>query len=258
VVSGTSSVEIARQTTDASTLAVFQRDWALYRKMVDNNFLFHREAYARLRDFLLGEFAKPFRFVDIACGDAGASVEALRGTQATAYRGTDFSVPALQLARQAVGRLSCPATLEHSDFLESVGGKPNSADIIWIGLSLHHLRTPDKRAFMRKVRGDLADGGAFLIYENASPDGEDREGWMRRWDLQRPLWTAYSDEEFEAITRHVHRADFPETDASWRALGMDSGFSSVRELYGAPSNLFRLYCFAGRVIARRRPRASRR
>ena len=40
--------------------------------MVDNNFLFHREAYDRLRVFLLAEFARPFRFVDIACGDAGA------------------------------------------------------------------------------------------------------------------------------------------------------------------------------------------
>jgi hypothetical protein len=97
---------------------------------------------------------------------------------------------------------------------------------------------------MRKVRGDLADGGAFLIYENASPDSEDHESWMRRWDLQRALWTAYSDEEFATMTDHVRSADFPETDASWRSLGTDSGFSSVRELYAAPSNLFRLYCFA--------------
>lgn len=240
----TLSVESVGRTIDPSTLAVFHRDWALYRKMVDNNFLFHREAYDRLHAFLLAEFARPFRFVDVACGDAGASVEALRETQAIAYRGIDFSEPALQLAQRAVERLSCPATLEQSDFLESVGQKPRSADVIWIGLSLHHLRTPEKRAFMRKVRGDLADGGAFLIYENASPDGEDREGWMRRWDLQRPLWTAYSDEEFAAMTSHVHSADFPETDASWRSLGMDGGFSSVRELYAAPSNLFRLYCFA--------------
>lgn len=205
---GPLNVENAGQTTDASTLAIFQRDWALYRKMVDNNFLFHREAYGCLRGFLLAEFARPFRFVDIACGDAGASVEALRGTQAIAYRGIDLSAPALQLAARAVERLACPAMLEQSDFLDSVGGRPGSADVIWIGLSLHHLRTPEKQAFMRKVRGDLADGGAFLIYENARLDGEDRESWMRRWDLQRPLWTAYSDEEFAAMTGHVHSADF--------------------------------------------------
>jgi len=228
---------------DQDALEQFQKQWSTYQKLVEADALSHRAAGNVLHDALCAT-ATTFALVDIACGDAGASVEALRGTQAIAYRGIDFSEPALQLAERAVERLSCPATLEQSDFLESVGQKPRSADVIWIGLSLHHLRMAEKRAFMRKVRGDLADGGAFLIYENASPDSEDREGWMRRWDLQRPLWTAYSDEEFAAMTSHVHSADFPETDASWRSLGMDGGFSSVRELYAAPSNLFRLYCFA--------------
>jgi len=35
-----------------SPLALFQRQWKLYRKVVDNNYLFHREAYAQLHRIL--------------------------------------------------------------------------------------------------------------------------------------------------------------------------------------------------------------
>jgi SAM-dependent methyltransferase len=230
-------------TADASTVAVFQRDWMLYRKMVDNNFLFHREAYGRLHRLLLEEVARPFRFLDIACGDAGASAEALLGTQVAAYHGIDFSMPALELAGKALESLACTVTLEQGDFLDRVGGRPDSADVVWIGLSLHHLRASEKLAFMRKVRSVLGKGGLFLIYENTSPDGEERETWLRRWDLQEPVWTAYSKEEWDAMAAHVHAADFPETVANWHALGRDSGFNSVREVFAAPSDLFRMYCF---------------
>jgi SAM-dependent methyltransferase len=228
---------------DASTVALFQQDWKLYRKLVDNNFLFHREAYGRLHRFLSEEAAKPFRFLDIACGDASASIGALRGTRIAHYHGIDFSAPALELAAETLRDLPCPVTLERRDFLEALAGRRDWVDVAWIGLSLHHLLAPAKLAFMREIRGALARDGCFLIYENTSPDGEDRESWMRRWDLQKPGWTAYSVEEWDAMAAHVHAADHPETDARWRALGLDAGFSSVRELYAAPTDMFRLYCF---------------
>ena len=32
-----------------SAASIFQQEWSLYRKIVDHNYIFHREAYARLR-----------------------------------------------------------------------------------------------------------------------------------------------------------------------------------------------------------------
>ena len=66
---------------DQPALALFRQQWQLYRKLVDNNYLFHREAYAQLHRILLDEAVQPFRFLDIACGDGSATVEALRGTR---------------------------------------------------------------------------------------------------------------------------------------------------------------------------------
>jgi len=233
-----------RGAADVSTIAVFQDEWNTYRKMVENNFLFHREAYARLRDVVVQDFTRQFHFLDIACGDASASAQALTGTAVAAYTGIDFSALALELAATNLAALRCPVSLVQRDFLEAIDDVREPVDIVWIGLSLHHLRGPEKLEFLRKVRRILAPGGRLLIFENTSPDGEDRPAWLERWDLQRPHWHAYREEEWLRMTKHVHAADFPETVSTWRAFGRDAGFRSTKDLYTTPTNLFRLWSFA--------------
>jgi cyclopropane fatty-acyl-phospholipid synthase-like methyltransferase len=228
---------------DASTVAMFQETWAVYRKVVDNNYLFHREAYGSLRRVLTEDVAGPFRFLDIACGDASASAGALRGTQVAKYHGIDFSAHALALAEDALADLGCEVVLEQRDFLDAVAERTDLADVIWIGLSLHHLETAGKLDFMRQLRAGLADGGRLLIFENTSPDGEDRDTWLGRWDLQRPNWPAYTESDWEGLRNHVRAADYPETDASWHRLGRDAGFAETQEIYRTPTDLFRVYSF---------------
>jgi SAM-dependent methyltransferase len=221
--------------------AVFQHGWRIYRTLVDENYLFHREAYACLRQVLIEGVGRPFRFLDVACGDATASVEALAGTAITHYHGIDLSAVALDLARDVLPVLDCPVTLQHADYVEALGRWSAPVDVVWIGLSLHHLRTPEKLEVLRAIRSLLPPDGHLLLYEDASPDGEDREGWLRRWDAQQPSWTAYSLEEWETITAHVHAADYPETVSRWRSLAEEAGFAAAREVFVAPSDLLRLY-----------------
>jgi hypothetical protein len=54
---------------DESASSLFQTQWQTYRKIVDNNYTFHREAYGELHRILVEEAVQPFRFLDIACGD---------------------------------------------------------------------------------------------------------------------------------------------------------------------------------------------
>lgn len=223
--------------------AFFQQEWRIYRKMVDNNYLFHREAYGQLNRILAEKAPQPFRFLDVACGDAGATIDALAGTRIAAYFGVDLARPALDIARETLKALDCPVSLREGDFIEALRDWQLPVDVVWIGLSLHHLQAAGKLAVMRDARRILADDGLLLVYEPASPDGEDREGWLKRWDLQRPHWTAYTDEEWTIATSHVHANDFPEPVSGWHRLGREAGFASVEESFAAPSNLFRLYCF---------------
>jgi hypothetical protein len=77
------------------TPSFFQQQWQLYCKVVANNYLFHREAYAWLHTILVNEVDRPFRFLDIACGDASATVDALKETRIAHYRGIDLCGEAL-------------------------------------------------------------------------------------------------------------------------------------------------------------------
>jgi SAM-dependent methyltransferase len=228
---------------DSSAQAIFHVQWQTYRRIVDRNYFFHREVYARLNQILHEEAALPFQFLDIACGDAGSSVAALVGTRIAHYHGIDQSAAALALAREALTALPCPVTLEQRDFIEALNDDPSPMDVAWIGLSLHHLHTPEKLEVMRDIRDSLNEGGLLLIYEPTSPEGEAREEWLRRWDSQRPSWTGYTADEWAAVSAHVHAADFPETISGWHELGTDAGFSSVDEVFAAPTNLFRMFCF---------------
>lgn len=237
------SIPSPRDRAQDSAQAMFQQAWRIYRIVVDQNYLFHREAYACLHQILVEEMPRPFRFLDIACGDATSSLEALRGTGIAHYYGLDLSAAALGLARQTLQALSCPVTLEQGDLVERLPTWTEPVDVVWIGLGLHHMRTPEKLDVMRVVRRLLPEDGLFVLYEDTSPDGEARDAWVRRWDDQQPLWTAYSLEEWNVITDHVHEADFPETVSSWRQLGHDVEFSTVEERFVAPSDLFRLFTF---------------
>ena len=93
---------------DEPAAALFQHLWQLYHKFVDNNFFCHREVYARLHRILVDEAVQPFRFLDIACGDARATVEALKGTRVAHYYGIDLSSAALELASKALESLAEP------------------------------------------------------------------------------------------------------------------------------------------------------
>ena len=47
------------------SLGLFQRQWKLYRKVVDNNYLFHREAYAQLHRILVDEAGREAGFTRV-------------------------------------------------------------------------------------------------------------------------------------------------------------------------------------------------
>jgi len=150
---------------------MFHQQWRIYRTLVEENYLFHREAYACLHRILVEEVDQSFRFLDIACGDASASTAALQGTRIAHYHGIDLSATALELARQALAALACPVTLQQADFVEALRDHVTPVDVAWIGLSLHHLETPAKLAVLRRLRRIVGEDGLLMLYEIASPDG---------------------------------------------------------------------------------------
>jgi ubiquinone/menaquinone biosynthesis C-methylase UbiE len=215
----------------------------MYRKLIDHDYVPHRAVRAVLHRELAA-FRRPFRFLDLACGDAGMTVAALQSTPVIHYHGIDLSAPALELARPTVESLPCPVELEQADFVSAMRKRPEPADVVWIGLSLHHLQAPDKQALMGAVRRAVGADGLFLIYEPFRREGEDRLAYLDRFERTvRPAWSALAPDELDSILRHVRAADFPETPSAWAQLGRDAGFADARELYADPAGLFKVFRF---------------
>jgi len=167
---------------DEQAMQTFRHQWQVYSKVVDNDYLSHQAVSAVLHRELVAEVNRPFRFLDLACGDARLTVAALQGTPVIHYHGIDLSAPALALARQTVEALTCPVELEQGDFVSAMRERPEPADVVWIGLSLHHLQMPDKQVLMREVRAAIGDGGRFLIYEPVRYEGESRPAYLDRFE----------------------------------------------------------------------------
>lgn len=222
----------------------FRPVWDAYRKAVDHDYFSHRAAGRELHRILAGEVGRPFRFLDLACGDARTTAAALRGTPVAHYRGVDLSGPALDAARAAVRDLPCPAELDQADFAAAVRDRPGSGDVAWVGLSLHHLRTPEKGDFLRAVRAAVGEDGWLLIYEPVCREGEGRPAYLDRFEATyRPLWPATTPDEWAAIAAHVRAADYPESPSGWAGLGRAAGFAGVRELFTDPAGMITLFCF---------------
>lgn len=222
---------------------LFAKGLATYQKVVAANYMAHKEVYGLPRQVLLDDAPEGFVFADLACGTASGSATALIGTGVARYVGIDISQPSLDVARDALAGLVCPVELRCEDFVTAVGSWRGPLDVVWIGQSLHHLMTHEKRALMRKIHDLLPLAGLFLIWEPTRLEGEDKEGWMDRFRLMRPKWSAISDEEFAAFENHSRASDYPETAATWIGIAREAGFSEANELLIVPTQLARVYRF---------------
>jgi SAM-dependent methyltransferase len=229
---------------DEQAMQTFRHQWQVYSKLVDNDYLSHEAVRAVLHQELATNVNRPFRLLDLACGDARLTVAALQGTPVIHYHGIDLSAPALAMARETVEALACPVELEQEDFVSAMHGRPQPADVVWIGLALHHLQTPDKQVLMREVRAAVGDGGRFLIYEPVRHEGESRPAYLDRFEqINHSAWAALTPEEWAVMLAHVRAADFPEPPSVWVQLGRDAGFLDVCDLFTDPTGFYTVFCF---------------
>jgi len=230
---------------DQQAIEVFQDHWRIYKKMVDSDYFAHREVYAIVQRVLKYRFERPFRFLDLACGDAGGVVEALRYTAVSHYHGIDLSKAALELASRNLENLRCTVELEERDFIEAMIERPEPADFVWMGLSLHHLTPEAKEELMAAVRNAIGDDGLFLIYEPTLRTSETREAYLGRAERSIRSWkTVLTGEEMEEVVQHVRTCDLPETSETWKTLALRGGFGRAQKLFDGPADLFALFSFA--------------
>ena len=229
---------------DAAALEQFQQQWSTYGKLISENSLSHREITDILHATLSDEFASPFNFLDIACGDARIMPAALHDVPVRHYHGIDLSQQALELAAANLDELPCEVDLDHCDFYEALKRRTEHADAAWCSLSIHHLKRNNKLDVIRAIRDALGTHGIFLLYEPTCSDGENRTAYLERFrQINNRLWSYLSEPEWQQIWHHVSTCDFPESTADWLDTGRAAGFGSGRLLYTDPTGFYRLFRF---------------
>ncbi len=221
---------------------IFRRHWDVYRKVLEHDYMSHKAVYGRLRDILNTEIGPSFSFADLACGDAYWSSRCLSETEIGEYTGIDLSEWALELAKKELERIPVEPNLVTGNFEEFDKYMDSPPDVVWVGLSVHHLVTDEKGRFMKKVRGTLPKDGVFMIYEPTLTEGEDRTAYFDRFsEVVRRTWTGLTPEELDIVFDHVKKSDLPEQPSDWISLGRQAGFSTAEEVYTDPSGLYTVF-----------------
>ncbi|MBL8906950.1 MAG: class I SAM-dependent methyltransferase [Rhizobiales bacterium] len=225
---------------DAHAMEQFQKQWASYQKLVDNDYVSHREVGDLLSRALNERFAEPFAILDIACGDASLMKRVLPETKVSHYHGIDLAEPALELAARNLEELGFAVDLDRRDFVAAMNDRPEPADVSWCSLSIHHLVIDDKIRLLRAIRA--ATNNFVMIYEPTRREGEDRPAFLDRFcAVNRPLWKELTTEEWNQIESHVRTSDLPETRSGWIDAGRQAGYSGSRVIYTDPTDMFCLY-----------------
>ena len=229
---------------DKAALEQFQKQWATYQKLVDEDYLSHNGGRASCLQATLNEtFAEPFAFVDIACGDASEMKRALAGVEG---RATITASTCRSRRSSSPPRTSpaCPSSVEldHRDFVEAMNDRPGARR-----RRLVQPLDPPPAAGREGAPARRHPQGDQQLPDDLRADAARRRGprrYLARFiRVNQPVWTALTPDEWGQIEHHVVTCDFPETSAGWLDIGRQAGFAKAEQIFDDPTNFYRVYRF---------------
>lgn len=209
----------------------FVDSWNVYRKIVEHDYMFHREIYSDVYGVLREGFDQPFSMLDLGCGDASSITQVMKRLAIESYRGVDLSGPALELASRNLGELSCPTDLINADLLEYLEASPGEYDVIFSGFALHHLPSDRKQDFFRHCADRLSANGILLLIDVVRGEDQDLPAYLETYcDMMAKEWTELDAGELEFVISHVEGNDRPERLSDLQVMGEQAGLAAFRHV----------------------------
>jgi ubiquinone/menaquinone biosynthesis C-methylase UbiE len=232
----------------ASVNNFFNERGDVYQKVLTNNYMKHREIYDLLHKFFVNYFHKPFKMLDLGCGDARFVAQSLLNTNIASYQGIDLAEASLEIACNNMACIPGEKTFSHGDIVSVVSqlepSQPNSFDIILASFSLHHLNIEQKNRIIGQILQLLKANGVFILVDAVRREGENRETYIKRYlDNVNRDWQLLSKQEILMVETHISNNDFPETRETLDSIARKHGFLRVECLYRDPLDTSQLLCF---------------
>ncbi|NIN33721.1 MAG: methyltransferase domain-containing protein [Gammaproteobacteria bacterium] len=219
----------------------------LYKKIVDHNYMAHREIYAEMKKFLHNSSARNFTLCDAGCGDASSISKILHGSRISKYIGIDLSPFALEKANENISSLNCDAEFLEGDIINYLAQlKKQSIDIFVAGFSVHHFQDQEKRFFFEQCHRILTSTGYLLFCDVFRRSSESRDDYLHHYFTNSDAyWTALPEPEIKALKKHVTSYDFPTNIEEITEIASNAGFRKNPILLFSDSPGFhRLYVFS--------------
>lgn len=195
---------------------LFERQWQIYRSVVDHDWMEHRDITAAcgraLRTWMTDHPEKrgTARLLDLGCGDLARMAPEFAGLPLGGYVGLDLTEQVLPMARDALGPVAYPAEFVHGDAVEFIRMDGPAFDMVHAALVLHHLRDDEKADFLSALRTRVRPGGCFVWADVFREPGESREDYAQRYAARiRHGWSGIDETARETLVTHMSTYDYP-------------------------------------------------
>lgn len=213
--------------SDDPAIADFFNGWEVYRAIIDNDCMEHREVYGRVADILQVRSA-PFTVLDLGCGDAAGIGPVLRELPLAHYVGVDVAEQALAFAADTLQGMT--VELRCRDLWDQLRDDSQQFDVVLLSFALHHFDANSKREVLAAARSRLAPGGNVILIDVVRADGETRDQYLDRYGPYLATWPIGPDMQVRVMD-HVRRNDWPEEVSAMMSLAQDAGFAEVLQFY---------------------------
>jgi SAM-dependent methyltransferase len=217
----------------------FATRWTAYQAVVEHNYLWHsmvNVALARLIDERLGQI--PIRFLDLACGDAASTSNVLVDRRLARYVGVDRSLQALAAAKANVKNLAASSELITADYVDYLESCREQFDVIYVGLSSHHLDEAGLPRLFSAIRRCLAPNGFFAAFEPFTlPDETRAEHVERLCAIIDHWWVKMTLDQREEVKAHIRANDYPLPLDKWNAIATSVGLSPAHVAAKTPDRI---------------------
>ena len=214
-------------------IELFQKSWYSYQKILDNNYMFHQEIYTAAKDFIQANYKQPLTILDVGCGDASQALHLFKGCNVVEYVGCDLSPFALDLARQHLEPMRTQVSLWKQDVISCMQQLDKKFDVILCSYVLHHYSLAQKQTFFVQAARLLGEHGVLIYIDLVRGDTETRAEFIDNYlGYACQNWSQLLPAEQQAIAKHVHAYDFPETTATLNGLASGVGLLQLKQMSG--------------------------